>query len=79
MIYISCVVMICSIIIVLVYRHQTVKTFESLNNMIDGIIENVFVYERQPAKISREQADLLGYILYSDTMIEKAKRERLRS
>ncbi len=41
-----------------------------------GIIENVFVYERQPAKISREQADLLGYILYSDTMIEKAKRER---
>lgn len=45
MIYISCVVMICSIIIVLVYRHQTVKTFESLNNMIDGIMENVFEEE----------------------------------
>ncbi len=77
MIYISCVVMICSIIIVIIYRHQTVKTFESLNNMIDGIMENVFEEEVfDESRLSALESKFAHYLLGSRMSLQNVLQER---
>ena len=77
MICISCLVMVCSIIIVLVYRHQTVKTFESLNSMIDGITENTFeesVFNE--TRLSALESKFAHYLLASQESSQNVLQER---
>lgn len=77
MIYISCMVMVCSIVIVLIYRHQTVKTFESLNSMIDGILENTFdekVFDE--SRFSALESKLAHYLLASQVSSRNVVQER---
>jgi hypothetical protein len=77
MIYISCMVMVCSIVIVLIYRHQTVKTFEGLNSMIDGILENTFdekVFDE--SRFSALESKLAHYLLASQVSSRNVVQER---
>lgn len=77
MIYISCVVMICSIIIVLIYRHQTVKTFRNLNNMIDDVMENAFEEEAfDESRLSALESKFAQYLLASRTSSQNVVQER---
>lgn len=77
MIYISCMVMICSIIIVLIYRYQTVKTFERLNNMIDSVMEDTFeerVFDE--SRLSAFENKFAHYLLASRVSSQNVAQEK---
>ena len=76
-IYISCMVMVCSIIIVLIYRHHTVKTFEHLNHMIDHVLENTFEEEVfDESRCSALESKLAHYLLASQVSSRNVMQER---
>ncbi|MDE7324408.1 MAG: HAMP domain-containing histidine kinase [Lachnospiraceae bacterium] len=77
MFYLCCIVMICSIIIVLFYRYQIKRTYASLNNMIDSIMENSFEEEVfDESRLSALENKFAHYLLASQVSSRIVAQER---
>ncbi len=77
MFYISCVILICAICIVLIYRYYTLKTFEHLNTMMDHVIEGTFsetVYDE--SKLSALESKFSHYLRASQISSQNIKEDR---
>lgn len=73
----ACIVVVVSILIVLRYRHNVRKTFDTLNRMIDSVLEGNFSEEIfDETKLSALESKLAHYLRASEVSARNVAEER---
>lgn len=73
----ACIVVISSVIIVLLYRHHTKRTYDTLNNMLDAVLENRFnedIFDE--SKLSALESKLAHYLRSAQVLAEHIAKEQ---
>lgn len=74
---ITCITVVCSVIVVLCYRYHTKKTFDALNDMIDSLTENRFREQTfDESRLSALENKFAHYLLASQVSARNVAEER---
>lgn len=77
MFYISWIIAICAVILMLYYRHQSIKTFNKLNSMIDSIMEGAFCEKTlDESRLSALESKFAHYLRASLVSSQNVEEER---